>query len=156
MTSYSVGKGEVRIHPLVNENDTDYKKLIEIAEFFAMKGETVTLTPKMSRRGDFRYEQIYGDLIGTKYEGKCPDLKVGDKWYEHEGYISENPKNAFRNMLHDGLAQSSHLVIDTPNLTDHYMIRSIRGKIERGERIEEVWLKDRDGKLRLLYKNTNG
>ena len=51
---------------------------------------------------------------------------------------------------------SSHLVIDTPNLTDHYMIRSIRGKIERGERIEEVWLKDRDGKLHLLYKNTNG
>ena len=154
--SYRHGKGEVKISHLVNSEDTDYQKLVQVAEFFAKDGATATLTPKMSRPPKFQYECVYKSLVGTKYEGKCPDLNIDGKWYEHEGFTSSNPKNAFRNMMHDGLRQSNRLIIDRPDLTERYMRRSIVGRIERGEDIKEVWLREKDGSLTLLYKKTDG
>ena len=93
------GKGIIKINRNVNRSDSDFQKLYEIAEHFAALGDEVELTPKMTRPSRFKYECIYKDLIGTKYEGKCPDLLINGKRYEHEGYITNNPKNAFRNML---------------------------------------------------------
>ena len=103
-----------------------------------------------------RYDCIYGSLRGTKYYGKCPDLSVDGKWYEHEGFVSKNPKNAFRNMMNDGLVQSSRLVIDKPDLTEPFMLRGIIGRVARGEDIIEVWLRDSDGSMKLLYKKADG
>ena len=154
--SYKHGKGEVRISHLVNSEDADYRKLVQVAEFFAKDGATATLTPKMSRPPKFQYECVYKSLVGTKYEGKCPDINVDGEWYEHEGFTSSNPKNAFRNMMRDGLLQSDRLIIDRPDLTERYMRRSIVGRIERGEDIKEVWLREKDGSLTLLYKKTDG
>lgn len=120
--TYTMGKGSVTIPKYVNSSDNDYKKLIQVAEFFALeKGENVLLAPKMKRPPEFEYSKYYKSLIGTKYDGKCPDLRVGEIWYEHEGFISNNPKNAFRNMLKDGLLQSNRLIIDKPNLTERFM-----------------------------------
>ena len=154
--SYKYGKGEVRISHLVNNKDADYQKLVQVAEFFAKDGATATLTPKMSRPPKFQYECVYKSLVGTKYEGKCPDVNVNGVWYEHEGFTSSNPKNAFRNMMRDGLLQSNRIVIDRPDLTERYMRRSIYGRVERGEDIKEVWLREEDGSLTLLYKKTDG
>lgn len=148
--------GKVLVHQLVNPNDSDYNKLMQIADNFAKLGQEVRLTPKMSRPSKFVYQNIYHSLMGTKYEGKCPDLLIDGKWYEHEGFISTNPKNAFRNMMYDGLLQSNRLIIDRPNLTERYMRRSIYGRVNRGENIEEVWLREKDGTLTLLYKKTDG
>ena len=111
---------------------------------------------KMSRPPKFQYECIYGSLIGTVYEGKCPDIWVNGVWYEHEGFISTNPKNAFRNMMRDGLIQCDRLIIDRPDLTERFMLRSIIGRVKRGEAIKEVWLREKDGTVKLLYKNTDG
>lgn len=73
-------------------------------------------------------------------------------WYEHEGFVSSNYKRAFRNMITHGLKQSDRIVIDDPELSDGYMLRSIYGHTKQGKDISEVWIKD--GKnLRLLYKN---
>ena len=148
--------GKVQVHQLVNPDDSDFKKLMSIAEFFAKQGLETKLTPKMSRPQKFVYQNIYHSLMGTKYEGKCPDLLIDGKWYEHEGFTSSNPKNAFRNMMYDGLIQSNRLIIDRPDLTERYMRRSIVGRVNRGEDIEEVWLREQDGKLTLLYKKTDG
>lgn len=116
--------GKVSVHQLVNTKDSDYDKLIGIANFFAREfGEDVKLTPKMSRPPKFVYQNIYGSLMGTAYEGKCPDLLVENKWYEHEGYMTKNPKRAFMNMMSHGFKQCSRLIIDKPNLTDAYMKR---------------------------------
>lgn len=30
----------------------------------------------MTRPSKFKYECIYKDLVGTKYENKCPDLRI--------------------------------------------------------------------------------
>ena len=59
-------------------------------------------------------------------------------------------------MMYDGLLQSNRLIIDRPNLTERYMRRSIIGRVNRGEDIEEVWLREQDGKMSLLYKKTDG
>ena len=151
--SYKHGKGEVRISHLVNSEDTDYRKLVQVAEFFAKDGATATLTPKMSRPPKFQYECVYKSLVGTKYEGKCPDINVDGEWYEHEGFTSSNPKNAFRNMINDGLKQSGRLVIDKPDLTEAYMKRVIRQRIKDGQDIKEIWLKV-GSEMQLLYKKS--
>ena len=146
------GNGTVTINMFVNRHDSDFQKLNQIATFFAREhGAEVILTPKMSRPPKFRYECVYSSLIGTKYEGKCPDLCINGIWYEHEGFTSSNPKNAFRNMLNDGMKQSNRLIIDRPNLTDAYMKRIIKQRIKDGQDIEEIWIKE-DDKLRILYK----
>ena len=155
-TEIKHGDGIIRINRMVDSNDSDYPKLYEIAKHFAKDGATVELTPKMSRPSKFKYECIYGDLVGTKYEGKCPDLRINGLWYEYEGFITDNPKRAFSNMMAHGLKQSSRIIIDRPNLTERYMRRSIIEKVSRGELINEVWIRESDGKLTLLYKKTDG
>ena len=151
------GKGTVTIHQNVNRSDGDFEKLNEIATFFAKEqGAEVILTPRITRSSKFHYECVYSSLIGTKYEGKCPDLCINGIWYEHEGFKSSNPKNAFRNMMRDGLIQCDRLIIDRPKLTERFMLRSIIGRIENGEVIKEVWLRDKDGTMKMLYKNTDG
>lgn len=147
------GKGEIRINRNVNRSDSDFEKLYQIAEYFANEGEVVELTPKMSRPPKFKYECIYGDLIGTKYEGKCPDLRIGGKWYEHEGFITNNPKRAFSNMVAHGLKQSSRIIINKPDLTDAYMKRIIKQRINEGQTIVEVWIIEEDY-IRCLYKKS--
>ena len=150
------GKGTISVNEGVNPNDSDYDKLYSIAQFFAKNGSEGHLTPKMSRPEKFKYECIYSSLVDTKYEGKCPDLLIDGKWYEHEGFVTTNPKNAFRNMLRDGLRQSCRLIIDRPELTMRYMTRSIYNRLKNGEVIEEVWLLNKDGSIDLLYKKTDG
>ena len=133
---------------MVNHNDSDYEKLYSIAEFFAKDGADVYLAPKMTRPGKFEYNCIFND---AEYPPKCPDLKINGIWYEHEGFVSKDPKNAFRNMLSHGLIQSSRIIIDRPKLTEAYMKRIIHKRIKDGQNIKEIWLME-DGELRLLYK----
>lgn len=143
--------GKIYIHELVETNRSDYDKLVQIAEHFAREGKEVRLTPRTRRPPVFNYEDIYGSLTGTKFENKCPDLLIDDLWYEHEGYITADPKNAFRNMMHDGLIQSNRLIIDQPGLTDRYMRKSIYKRINEGVDIKELWISEINGVIRRLY-----
>lgn len=147
------GKGTIEISHLVNRTDGDYGRLLSVARHFAADGARVVLTPKMTRPPKFDYDCVYGSLRGTRYDGKCPDLKIGDYWYEHEGFTTDNPKRAFRNMLNDGLKQSDRLIIDKPDLTDAYMKRVIWQRLKDGHPITEIWLNE-NGQLRLLYKKS--
>lgn len=88
-----------------------------------------------------------------KYEGKCPDLLINGNRYEHEGYIINNPKNAFRNMLNDGLKQSNRLFIDKPNLTEAYMKRVIKDRLKNNQDILGIWIKD-GTEITPLYKKS--
>lgn len=150
------GKGSIEINHLVDKSDNDYARLMQVAEFFANDGAEVILTPKMTRPSKFDYDCIYSSLRGTRYDGKCPDLNINGLWYEHEGFTSDNPKRAFNNMINHGLKQSCHLIIDRPNLTERFMLRSIINRIENGAHIDEVWLRNSDGSISPLYKKTNG
>lgn len=153
--SYEVGKGRVNVHSLVNPKDVDYDSLVSIAEWFARLGHTATLVPKLSRQNKFDYDSIYGALKGTPYYGKCPDLKIDEAFYEFEGYTTANPQRAFRNMLHNGLEQSDKIIIKRPELTEAYMKRVIWQRLQDGQIINEVWIKDESG-CHLLYKKSEG
>lgn len=149
-----VGNGTVKISKLINPESSDYKKLKQIAEHFASLGAEVEMTPKMSRPADFVYDCYYKDLRGTKYEGKCPDLRIDGIWYEHEGFTTKNPVNAFNNMLNHGLKQSSRIIIDQPELTDAFMKKAIGRRIyTSGQVIDEVWIRSDSG-IRFLYKKS--
>ena len=145
------GKGVIKINELVDRKSSDYQKLYQIAEHFSKDGATVELTPKMSRPAQFLYDCIYGDLKGTKFYGKCPDMRINGVWYEHEGIVTGWGKHAFSNMLNRGLKQSNHLVIDDCGLTDRWMKKSLYNRIQQGQDIKEVWVRAVDG-IRLLYK----
>ena len=54
------------------------------------------------------------------------------------------------------MKQSDRLIIDRPDLTERYMMRSIVNRINEGQGITEVWLREKDGSLSLLFKKTDG
>ena len=147
------GKGEIHINSMVNRKDQDFHELLNTAKSFSEEGAIVKLTPKMSRPPKFNYQCVYKDLIGTKFEGKCPDLNINGKWFEYEGFTSSNPKNAFRNMLNHGLKQSNRLIIKKPELSESYMRRLIQNRIREGQDINEIWTFDGQ-KVTLLYKKS--
>ena len=132
----------MQISPLINREDSDFNDLVHIAALFADMGRNVVLTPKKKRRAEFDYDSIYGSLKGTKYYGKCPDMMVDSEWYEYESFQSENPKNAFRNMLSHGLRQSDRLVLQRPDLEWRYMLRAVLNRVAFGQNITEVWVYD--------------
>ena len=150
------GKGTIEISNLVNRKDSDFDRLMQVAKHFASEGNEVFLAPKLTRPSRFDYDCIYDSLKDTQYYGKCPDLRIGEYWYEHEGFVTDNPKRAFNNMVNHGLKQSDRIIIDRPNLTERFMQRSIQNRINQGIQISEVWIRNQDGSLSLLYKKTDG
>lgn len=145
--------GRVEIHSEVDKGQNDYSDLLLISCEFAKMGQIVRLLQKIHFK-DERYKEIYGGLIGTKYEGKCPDLKVSDKFYEFEGFLTHNPKTNLSNMLSRGLKQSDRVIIEDCNVTTNYLMRNINSRIREGIEIKEVWLLKKNGSISLLYKNT--
>ena len=134
----------------------DYQRILSCAKYFAKQGKTAVMTPKLDvPYKNPAYDKIYGSLKGTPYYGKCPDLMVDKQGYEHEGYITENHKHALKNMLKHGLIQSDKIIIDKTDLTDNYIKARIKGKINEGKKVTEVWIRD-DDTLNLIYENTNG
>ena len=131
----------------------DYNDLICIAECFAEKGHEVKVLHAVHYK-DSIYREVFGELIGTRYYRKCPDLMVDGNYIEYESYKSSQPKNAFRNMLHNGLAQSERIILRQCNLTEEYMCQQICGQIKNGITVREVWIFN-DSDVKLIY-NTKG
>lgn len=147
----------------VNPEASDYKQVLAVARFFAKLGEDVELLPSMQRGAKaFDYKEIYADLIGTRYEGKTPDLrctKDGVSVYrEVKGYEEgSNGKNALRNMLGDALKQSDRVILQRhPDWTENFVARSIFNRVRKGVDIQEVWIMEDNHELTLVYKKTEG
>ena len=144
--------GKIETYGIIDKTTDDYKRIENTAIDFAERGEQVVITPKFdSPKNCPDYDKIHGSLKGTKYYGKCPDLKIGDLWYEHEGFSGKNPIKSFRNMCNHGLKQSDKIIIEDCGLTEHYMLRSIYARVERREIINEVWI-HKNNEYILLYK----
>ena len=50
--------GEILVHKLVSKNDSDYNRLITIANEFSKNGSIVKHTPKMTRPPRIEYNEI--------------------------------------------------------------------------------------------------
>ena len=134
----------------IDTSDSDYDDIFVVANCFAGMGHEVKILHAVHYK-DPLYREVFGELTGTKYYRKCPDLLVDGDFYEYESFTSADPKNAFRNMLHNGLMQSNNIIIRHCGLTDGNMLRKIISKKKKGTPISKVWLFD-GNELRCLYK----
>ena len=82
--SFVKNGGKISISNLVNTEGSDYERVYKCCDFFAKQGEETTILPRFNSplKNDL-YKRIFAELEGTPYWGKCPDFKVGDKFYEH-------------------------------------------------------------------------
>ena len=147
--------GTIKQHELVDTKGNDYKRVMQIAEFHAKQGSKIEIPPKFhNTKNNPQYDEVYSDLKGTKFYGKCPDIKINGQYFEHEGFETDNAKNALKNMLNHGLRQSNHIIIDKPNLTDYYIKKNIKDRVFINKQdIQEVWILHKDGNLELFFKN---
>ena len=144
--------GKIISSGLVDTTTSDYQRVYQCADEFAKMKMQAEILPKVNIKSPL-YKEIFGDLIGTKYENKCPDLKVNGLFYEHEGFITGNPKNAVENMLSRGLKQSGRVIIDDCGVSNRYLLNNILARVKQGQNIEEVWIL-KDGRITLFYKKT--
>ena len=129
----------------------DHSDLISISRFFAQKGDEVKITTDIHFK-DEKYKEVFGDLIGTKYERKCQDLIISGKYYEYESFISPFKKTKLLRMLSNGLKQSSRIIINNNKGASHRYIKNIIGnRIRLGQEINEIWVYEK-GETTLLYK----
>lgn len=132
--------------------NSDYQSLIEIKRYFDSIGKDAKLLPTANYQSE-EYQKYFGELKGTVYYKKCPDLKIDGKFYEHEGFKTSEPKSALKNMLNRGLKQSDRVIIEDCGLTDNYINKIINNRLRDGQKITEVWVKGKDT-LRIIYKKT--
>jgi len=131
---------------------SDYAAIKRIGRLFAEEGEKVVITPRVHRNNP-AYEEIYGSLIGTIYENKCPDLKIGEYFYEYEGYDGEWKKRKVGKMLSHGKIQSSRIIINNNNgCSDRFIRHQIVARQNNGDIIEEVWVYEK-GSVRPILKD---
>ena len=146
--------GKVLIHELVDRTISDYRTLVTIANQFAMEGEMVKITPRVHFKSE-EYKEIYGALMGTIYERKCPDLQIDELFYEYESYIPPFNKKKISHMIKKGAEQSNRIIINnSKGASDRFILRNIRERMEDKNfkyEIKEVWLYEK-GKIRLLFK----
>ena len=149
---YYPSTGIIEVYNCVNRDDSDFESLLCICRFFAMQGKHCIILPKSLHYKSKEYYLIFGELFGTIYEGKCPDLLIDGLFYEYEGHTSKNERRAFRNMMNRGFVQSSRVIIDECGVTKSFMLRSVSGKQKVGVEIDELWvLKQQE--MELLYKS---
>ena len=130
----------------MNTEGADYERVYKCCDFFAKQGHKTTILPHFSSPLKNKiYQQLYANLQGTPYWGKCPDFKVGNKFYEHEGH--NNSKNALSKMLSRGLKQSDCIIIEEGNYTMEHLKKLIKFSIREGKKIKEVWVLLRTGEL---------
>jgi len=146
--------GKILIPKNIDKKGSDYKSLINIANFFAKEGKTVKLTPTVHFKSD-EYKQIYESLTGTIYERKCPDLQIDELFYEFESFIHPFNKGKISNMIAKGAKQSPRIIINNnKGASDRYIRDNIYKRLNDKTfkyNIDEVWLYEK-GKLRLLFK----
>ena len=145
--------GMLEIHTAVDTKKSDYHDIVNISQQFAKQGHSVQITPSVHFKSE-EYQRIYGSLIGTKYERKCPDFSVDGIFYEYESFIKPWSKKKVSRMLTHGLEQSSRVVINnTKGCSDRYIRKQVMARIKLpGQNINEIWLYEK-GRVRLLYKD---
>ena len=138
----------------LDKDASDYNDIMAIGRKFAELGDIVQVLGKIHFKNP-DYDKYFSSLIGTEYYKKCPDLKIGDKYYEYEGFVGSWSKRKLSRMLSHGAKQSSCLIIkNTKGCSDRFILKCVHDRIKDKSYhhcIEEVWVYEK-GKVRLVYK----
>lgn len=144
--------GQVLLMKGLDKLKPDYKDLIVIADCFAKLGKNVRVLTSVHYK-DPVYHIVFGDLIGTRYYRKCPDLLVNATFYEYESYNRPWNKKKIQRMISNGLRQSSFIIIDNnKGAIDRHIRKLIQARLNLNAPIEEVWIYEK-GTIRPIYKN---
>ena len=131
--------GSYFIHPLQDVNASDLKDLELIAKAFVEKEKIdVYVMPKMTAsKGD-----LYNYLFKNRgaFENKCPDLLIGDFFYEYESSKIWG-EHVLRNMISNGAKQADRIIIDVRKSDDAlwYIKKRIINRVENTG-LKEVWM----------------
>ncbi|OFP41090.1 hypothetical protein HMPREF2992_03685 [Prevotella sp. HMSC069G02] len=143
--------GTLSIHELVDRKKSDYHDIVAVAQSFAKAGHKAEITPSVHFKSE-EYKQIYGSLIGTKYERKCPDFRVDGIFYEYESFVRPWNKKKVGRMLSHGMEQSPYIVINnTKGCSDRFIRKNIIARTNINADIQEVWVYEK-GKIRPFFK----
>ena len=131
----------------------DFAAIKTIARNLAKKGNIVEVMPRYHSKSE-EYKYFYKELIGTKYENKCPDLRINGKFYEFEGFVKPWSKEKIGRMLSHGLKQSSRVMIDnTKGCSHRYLRKRVFDYLRLGVTIEEILVYEK-GNLTYIYKKS--
>ena len=103
--------GTVSVMTGLDKTSSDYNDLVSIACFFARVGKDVKVLAPVHYR-DPMYSRIFGSLIGSRYERKCPDLLIDGVFYEYESYSRPFKARKICHMVRRGSEQSERIIID--------------------------------------------
>lgn len=133
----------------------DYHDLFMIGRLWAKQGLQVLVLAPIHFK-DNLYPLIFGPLIGTRYERKCPDLLVNGKYFEYESFKAPWNRSKLSNMFKNGLKQSSRVIMNNNKGCSLRFYQSrVLSRIKSGDSIEELWIFEHS-KLICLYKKTGG
>lgn len=144
--------GSIRIMDGVDKEKPDYKAILTLATLFAREGRIVKVLASCHFKS-MEYQIVFGKLVGTKYERKCPDLMIDDEFYEYEGFEKPWNRRKIKNMLAHGLIQSRRIVINNnKGAADRIIRKAIMARLRIGTDVSEVWLYEK-GRKRLFFKD---
>ncbi len=128
------------IHPLVEKTASDFKDVSKIVSLFAEAGEKAYHLPIVHYKN-----QLYKYIFEGAHNRKCPDIRVGNKFYEYESFEKPFRKNSLKHMISNGFKQSERVIIDineTP-LTTRDILSRLNGYMnqESSKTVEELWVK---------------
>lgn len=137
----------------LDKKASDYNDIMVIGRKFAEMGNDVQVLGTIHFKNPY-YQKYFEPLMNSAYYRKCPDLKIGEKYYEYEGFIGSWSKRKLSRMLSHGAIQSPYLIIkNTKGCSDRYILRSIGDRLnDRNYHhvIKEVWLYEK-GLVRPLF-----
>ena len=146
------GGGHIYLMAGLDRYKPDFKALLTIATLFAKEGHEVRILTSYHFKSP-EYSMVFGHLVGTKYERKCPDMLVDDVFYEYEGFEKPWKKEKVRRMISHGMKQSANIIINnTKGASDRFLRQAIMARLNVGATIREVWLYEK-GSKRLLFQN---
>ncbi|MBQ2177408.1 MAG: hypothetical protein II453_20940 [Alphaproteobacteria bacterium] len=144
--------GVIMVMNGVVKERTDYRDIITIATLFAKMNFSVKVLSPVHYKSE-EYRQVFGRLIGTKFERKCPDLLIDGNYYEYESYERPWNKRKISSMISHGLQQASRIIIDNnKGASDRFIRKCIMARLNlKNQHIDEVWIYEK-GQLRLFFK----
>ena len=138
----------------LDKDASDYNDIMAIGRRFAELGNEVQVLGNIHFKNP-DYDKYYGPLRGTEYYKKCPDLRIGDKLFEYEGFVGSWSKRKLSRMLSHGAKQSPYIIIkNTRGCSDRFILKCIHDRLKDKtyhHAIDEVWAYEK-GKVRLVYK----
>ena len=137
--------GRILVMDGLDRSKPDTIDILHIADCFARMGCVVAVPIAVHYKSELYY-LIFGGLLGTKFERKCPDLIIDGEYYEYESFVRPWNKRKLSNMLSAGLRQSDRIILDNRGGSSvRQIMRAVNSRLNVNAQILEVWIYDGDG-----------